>query len=69
MLGLVRTVDKNVIKETTTNLPKKGLSTWFINLMCWPKVTITRFYNFDDNKTCVVICTNQVQVVKFISGF
>ena len=22
---------------------------------CWPKVTITRFYDFDDNKTYVVI--------------
>ena len=28
-----------------------------------------RFYDFDDNKTYVVICTNQVQVFKFISGF
>jgi len=34
-----------------------------------PKVTITRFDGFDNNKTCVVICANQVQVLKFISGF
>ena len=27
------------------------------------------FDGFDDNKTYVVICTNQVQVFKFISGF
>ena len=23
--------------------------------ICWPKVTITQFYGFDDNKTYVVI--------------
>jgi len=33
------------------------------------KGTITWFYGFDDNKTYVVICTNQVPVFKFISGF
>jgi len=22
---------------------------------CWPEVTITRFYDFDDNKTYVII--------------
>jgi len=37
--------------------------------ICWPKITITRFYDFDDNKIYVVICTNQVQVFKFISEF
>ena len=36
---------------------------------CWPKVTITQFYDFDDNKTYIVICTNQVQVFKYISRF
>jgi len=34
-----------------------------------PKVTITQFYGFNDNKIYVVICTNQVQVFKFILGF
>ena len=37
--------------------------------MCWPKDTITRFYDFDANKIYVINCTNQVQVVKIISGF
>jgi len=37
--------------------------------LCWTKVTITRFYDFDDNKIYVVICTNQVQVFKYISEF
>jgi len=36
---------------------------------CWPKVTINQFYGFDDNKTYVVICTNQVLVVKSFSRF
>ena len=36
---------------------------------CWPKVTITRFYTFDDNKIYVAICTKQVQMFKSISGF
>ena len=35
---------------------------------CWPKVTITRFYGFYDNKTYVVICTNQVQGLSLFLG-
>ena len=35
----------------------------------WPKVTITQFYDFDDNKICEVICNNQVQVFNSITEF
>ena len=36
---------------------------------CWPKVTITRFWSFDDYKTYIVICTNHILVFKCVSGF
>jgi len=33
MLGLARTVDKDIIKLDNHKLAKKGLSIWFINLI------------------------------------
>ena len=43
-----------------------SLLLWHI---CWPKVTITRFWSFDDNKTYIVICTNHILVFKCVLGF
>jgi len=33
MICLAGTVDKDIIKIDNHNMPKKGLNTWFINLM------------------------------------
>jgi len=40
------------IAECTHNIDDSRVS------YCWPKVTITQFYDFNDNKTYVIICTN-----------
>ena len=51
-------INASILKMISTGMKQK----------VWPKVTITRFYGFDDNKTYVVICTN-FPVAKFILGF
>jgi len=38
------------------------------NVTCWPKVTITRFYGFDDNKTYMVFVLIKFKWLSLFQG-